>query len=188
VIWGTVGGWASKSSESLAWSWFCSVCRKHIGFELLHVFQDKKGHLKVHICWRWIAQLLFFYLSTLTVRNSKVYTRKHTIHQGRTKTVCRGCLPWFQQILYFGSVLIKTINTSIIIISYLMIYRIWMQICVHDAFAIRLSSFACHNTVSYHDTTSTSLFINCIVDEISTTNVCIHGFYGSVLGVGMHRG
>jgi hypothetical protein len=37
--------------------------------------------------------------------------------------------------------------------------------CEHDVFASRLSSrlscFVCHDTVSYYDTTLTSLFINC---------------------------
>jgi hypothetical protein len=49
---------------------------------------------------------------------------------------------------------------SIIVISYLMFCRISMQMCVYDVFAIRLSSFACYNTVSYYDTTLTSFFIN----------------------------
>jgi hypothetical protein len=35
-----------------------------------------------------------------------------------------------------------------------------MQVCVHDVFATSLSSFACHDNVSYYDTTLTSLFIN----------------------------
>jgi hypothetical protein len=33
--------------------------------------------------------------------------------------------------------------------------------CEQDVFASRLSYFACHDTVSYYDTTHTSLFINC---------------------------
>jgi hypothetical protein len=33
--------------------------------------------------------------------------------------------------------------------------------CEHDVFASRLPCFACLDTVSYYDTTPTSLFINC---------------------------
>jgi hypothetical protein len=41
-----------------------------------------------------------------------------------------------------------------------------MQICVHDVFAIRFSCFACHDMVSYYNTTLTSLFINyCAISD-----------------------
>jgi hypothetical protein len=36
-----------------------------------------------------------------------------------------------------------------------MFCRISMQIRVHDVFAIRLFSFACHDTILYYDTTLT---------------------------------
>jgi hypothetical protein len=35
-----------------------------------------------------------------------------------------------------------------------------MQICVQDLFIVNFSSNTCHDTVSYHDTTITYLFIN----------------------------
>jgi hypothetical protein len=47
--------------------------------------------------------------------------------------------------------------------------------CVHDVFATSLSSFVCHDTVSYYDTTPTSLFIDCC----ATSAFCQHGMYNT---------
>jgi hypothetical protein len=35
------------------------------------------------------------------------------------------------------------------------------NICVHDVYASIFFSFVCHDTVSYYDTTLTSIFTNC---------------------------
>jgi hypothetical protein len=45
--------------------------------------------------------------------------------------------------------------------------------CEQDVFASRLSYFACHDTVSYYDTTHTSLFINCH----ATSDFCLGGIH-----------
>jgi hypothetical protein len=45
--------------------------------------------------------------------------------------------------------------------------------CEQDVFASRLSYFACHDTVSYYDTTHTSLFINCH----ATSDFCLGGMH-----------
>jgi hypothetical protein len=45
--------------------------------------------------------------------------------------------------------------------------------CVHDVFATSLSSFACHDTVSYYDTNPATLFINCC----ATSAFCQYGMY-----------
>jgi hypothetical protein len=45
--------------------------------------------------------------------------------------------------------------------------------CVHDVFATSLSSFVCHDTVSYYDTNPTSLFINCC----AISAFCQHGMH-----------
>jgi hypothetical protein len=45
--------------------------------------------------------------------------------------------------------------------------------CEQDVFASRLSYFACHDTVSYYDTTHTSLFINCH----ATSDFCLCGMH-----------
>jgi hypothetical protein len=43
----------------------------------------------------------------------------------------------------------------------------------HDVFASRLSCFACYDTVSYYDTTPTSLFINCY----AISDFCLGGMH-----------
>jgi hypothetical protein len=45
--------------------------------------------------------------------------------------------------------------------------------CEHDVFPSRLSCYVCHDTVSYYDTTHTSLFINCH----ATSDFCLGGIY-----------
>jgi len=47
-----------------------------------------------------------------------------------------------------------------------------MQICVHDVFAIKFSSFTWYDTVSYYDTTLIALLINCCA---ATSDFCQHG-------------
>jgi hypothetical protein len=45
--------------------------------------------------------------------------------------------------------------------------------CEQDVFASRLSYFTCHDTVSYYDTTHTSLFIN----YHTTLDFCLGGMH-----------
>jgi hypothetical protein len=45
--------------------------------------------------------------------------------------------------------------------------------CEYDVFPSRLSCYVCHDTVSYYDTTSTSLFINCH----ATSDFCLGGIH-----------
>jgi hypothetical protein len=47
--------------------------------------------------------------------------------------------------------------------------------CEQDVFASRLSYFACHDTVSYYDTTHTSLFIN----YHATSDFCLGGMHNT---------
>jgi hypothetical protein len=48
-----------------------------------------------------------------------------------------------------------------------------MQICGHDAFSIEFPSSSCHDTVSYYDTTLTSLLIN----YSATSDFCLYGMH-----------
>jgi hypothetical protein len=50
-----------------------------------------------------------------------------------------------------------------------MILPLWLA----DALAIKFSSYSCHNTVSYYDTTLTSLLIN----YYATSDFCLHGMH-----------
>jgi hypothetical protein len=54
-----------------------------------------------------------------------------------------------------------------------MFFRISMQIYGYDVFGIALSSFTCYDTVSYYDTSLTSLFIN----WYATSDFCQHGMH-----------
>jgi hypothetical protein len=45
-----------------------------------------------------------------------------------------------------------------------------MQICVHDVFSIRFSSFTCYDTVLCYDTNFISFFINCC----AALNFCLY--------------
>jgi hypothetical protein len=74
-----------------------------------------------------------------------------------------------------------------IISSYLMFYRISIQISVHDVFAIKFTSFTCYDTVSYYDTTPISHVINWCV----TSDFCQHGMhdttYDTHIGASLNR-
>jgi hypothetical protein len=48
-----------------------------------------------------------------------------------------------------------------------------MQICGQDAFPIKFSSSLCHDTVSYYDTTVTSLLLN----YCATSDFCLCGMH-----------
>jgi hypothetical protein len=58
-----------------------------------------------------------------------------------------------------------------------MFYRISMQLCGYDVFVIALSNFMCYDTVSYYDTSLTSLFINWCV----TSNFYQHVMHTSIM-------
>jgi hypothetical protein len=59
---------------------------------------------------------------------------------------------------------------SIIVLLYLLFYRISMQICVQDIFVTNFSRLTCYDTVSWYDTTLISLLINYGV----TSAFCMH--------------
>jgi hypothetical protein len=52
-----------------------------------------------------------------------------------------------------------------------------MQICVHDVFATKISSFTCHDMVSTYDTTITSLLINFCPHKIFVHIKLVDSYY-----------
>jgi hypothetical protein len=63
-----------------------------------------------------------------------------------------------------------TMHSIIIVLSYLLFCRISMQICVQNVFVTNFSRLTCYDTISWYDTTLTSLFINYDV----TSTFCMH--------------
>jgi hypothetical protein len=54
-----------------------------------------------------------------------------------------------------------------------------MQICVHDVFATKISSFTCYGTVSTYDTSLTSLIIN----WCATYNFYLHDMHDTTYDI-----